>query len=48
MYVRHDDAGENASTERSCKEMCSGIKFNFSGTRTSQRNGKVERKFQKL
>jgi hypothetical protein len=32
-YIRMDDAGENASIERACKEKCLGIKFEFSGSR---------------
>jgi transposase len=43
-----DDAEKNASIERAFKEKCLGIKFEFSGPRTPQRNGKVERKFQTL
>jgi hypothetical protein len=34
-FIRCDDSGEGY-----------GIKFEFSGPRTPQRNGKVERKFQ--
>jgi hypothetical protein len=46
--MRRDDAEENASIERACKDKCLCIKYDFSGSRITQRNGKVERKFQKL
>jgi hypothetical protein len=41
-----DDSGENKSFYESCQENGHNIKFEFSGPRTPQRNGKVERKFQ--
>jgi hypothetical protein len=47
-FIRLDNAGENASVERDCKEKCLGINFEFSDLRIPQRNGKVERKFQTL
>jgi hypothetical protein len=34
--------------EKECKEQNLEVKFEYSGTRTPQRNGKVERKFQTL
>jgi hypothetical protein len=44
-YARLDDAGENASIERACKEKRLSIEFEFSGPRKPQRNGKVQRNF---
>ena len=43
-----DDAGENVALEKACKQQQLGVTFEFSGPRTPQRNGKVERKFQTL
>jgi hypothetical protein len=45
-YKRLDDAMENISIEKVCKEKYLGIKFEFSGPRTLQRNRKFEREFQ--
>jgi hypothetical protein len=45
-FIRLDDAGENVFIKRACQEKFLGIKFDFSGPRTPQKNGKVERKFQ--
>jgi hypothetical protein len=48
-FLRLDDAGENFALEKLCKQQnVNDIKFEFSGPRTPQRNGKVERKFQTL
>ena len=47
-YLRLDDAGENFALEKLCKQQNLQVKFEFSGPRTPQRNGKVERKFQTL
>jgi len=45
-YIRCDDSGENKSFHNACRDKGFKIKFEFSGPRTPQRNGKVERKFQ--
>jgi hypothetical protein len=47
-YIRCDDSGENKSFYNACRSNGYLIKFEFSGPRTPQRNGKVERKFQTL
>jgi hypothetical protein len=47
-YIRCDDSGENKSFYDACRSNGYLIKFEFSGPRTPQRNGKVERKFQTL
>jgi hypothetical protein len=47
-FLRVDDAGEHFALESLCKQQNINIKFEFSGPRTPQRNGKVERKFQTL
>jgi transposase InsO family protein len=47
-FLRLDDAGENFALEKACKQHHLGLQFEFSGPRTPQRNGKVERKFQTL
>ena len=47
-FVRCDDAGENKSLEQLCKSLNMKVQFEFSGPRTPQRNGRVERKFQTL
>jgi hypothetical protein len=47
-FIRCDDAGENMTIKNDPEIKSFGIKFEFSGPRTSQRNGKVERKFQTL
>ena len=47
-FIRCDDAGENRSLEAMCKQEGLGIKFEYSGPKTPQRNGRVERKFQTL
>jgi hypothetical protein len=44
--IRCDDSGEGKSFYDSCRANGHYIKFEFSGPRTSQRNCKVERKFQ--
>jgi hypothetical protein len=47
-FIRYDNSGENMTMklDPDIKSFC--IKFEFSGPRTPQRNGKVERKFQTL
>jgi hypothetical protein len=45
-FIRCDDAGENVSMKSDHDIKSFGVKFEFSGPRTPQRNGKVERKFQ--
>jgi Reverse transcriptase (RNA-dependent DNA polymerase) len=45
-YIRCNDSGENKSFYSACREKGYKIKFEFSGPRMPQRNGKVERKFQ--
>jgi Reverse transcriptase (RNA-dependent DNA polymerase) len=45
-FIRCDDAGENMSMKNDQDIKSFGVKFEFSGPRTPQRNGKVERKFQ--
>jgi transposase InsO family protein len=47
-FVRLDDAGENKSLEKMCKQEGLGIQFEYTGARTPQRNGRVEQKFQTL
>jgi transposase InsO family protein len=44
-FIRCDDAGENMTMKNDAEIKSYGIKFEFSGPRTPQRNGKVERKF---
>jgi hypothetical protein len=45
-FIRCDDAGENVSMKSDQDIKSFGVKFNFSGPKTPQRNEKVERKFQ--
>jgi hypothetical protein len=47
-FIRCDDAGENMTMKNDPEIKSFGVKFEFSGPRTPQRNGKVERKFQTL
>jgi hypothetical protein len=47
-FLRLDDAGENYALEKECKQQNLAVKFEYSGSCTPQRNGKVERKFQTL
>jgi hypothetical protein len=47
-FLSLDDAVENFALEKLCKQQNVNVKFEFSGPRTPQRNGKVERKFQTL
>jgi hypothetical protein len=47
-FIRYYDAGENMTTKNDPEINRFGIKFEFLGPRTLQRNGNVERKFQKL
>ena len=44
-FLRVDDAGENFALEKQCKRQNLNVKFEYTGPRTPQRNGKVERKF---
>jgi hypothetical protein len=44
-YIRCDDSGENKSFYNSCREKGFKIKFEFSGPRIPQCNGKAKRKF---
>jgi transposase InsO family protein len=46
--LRLDDAGENYALKKACKHEKLCIKLAYSGPRTPQRIGKVERKFQTL
>jgi hypothetical protein len=46
--IRCDNASENITMKNDPEIKSFGIKFEFSGPRTTQRNGKVERKFQTL
>jgi hypothetical protein len=43
--IRGDDSGENKALFEACQSQAYGVKFEFSGPRTPQQNGKVERKF---
>jgi hypothetical protein len=45
-FIRCDNAGENMIMKNDPEIKSFGIKFKFSGPRTPQRYGKVERKFQ--
>ena len=45
-HIRCDDSGENKAFYDACRTKGYNIKFEFSGPRTPQQNGKVERKFQ--
>jgi transposase InsO family protein len=47
-FIRYDDAGKNMTIKNDPEIKSFGIKFEFSGPRTPQRNGKNERKFQTL
>jgi hypothetical protein len=47
-FIRCDNAGENMTMKNDPEIKLFGIKFEFLGPRTPQRNGKVERKFQTL
>jgi hypothetical protein len=47
-FLRLDDAGENYALEKECKQQNLVVKLEYSGPRTLQKNGKVERKFQTL
>jgi hypothetical protein len=47
-FIRCDDASENMKMKNDPKIKSFGIKFEFSGPKTPQRKGKVERKFQTL
>jgi hypothetical protein len=48
QFLRLDDAGENFALEKLCEQQNVDVKFEISGPKTPQRNGKVERKFQTL
>jgi hypothetical protein len=45
-YIRCDNSGKNKVFYDTCCQKGYNIKFEFSGPRTSQQNGKVEQKFQ--
>jgi hypothetical protein len=45
-FIRCDDAGENVCMKSDQDIKSFGVKFEFSGPRAPQRNGKVERNFQ--
>jgi hypothetical protein len=45
-FICCDDSGESKAFQKECKSKALNIIFEFSGPRTPQRNGKVERKFQ--
>jgi transposase InsO family protein len=47
-FIRCDDSGKNMTMKNDPEIKSFGIKSEFSGPRTPQRNGKVERKFQTL
>jgi hypothetical protein len=47
-FIICDNAGENMTMKIDPEIKSFGIKFGFSGPRTPQRSGKVERKFQIL
>jgi hypothetical protein len=47
-YICCDDSGENKAFYNACRSNGYLIKFEFSGPRTPQHNGKDERKFQTL
>jgi hypothetical protein len=47
-FLRLDDSGENYALEKECKQQNLTVKFEYSGPRTPQRDGKVERLFQTL
>jgi hypothetical protein len=45
-FIRCDDSGKNMTMKNDPEIKSFGVKLEFFGPRTSQRNGKVERKFQ--
>jgi hypothetical protein len=45
-FIRCDGAGRNKAFQQECVSKGLNIKFEFSGPKTPQQNGKVERKFQ--
>jgi hypothetical protein len=47
-FIRGEDAGKSMTMKNDREIKSSGTKFEFSGPRTPQRNGKLERKFQTL
>jgi hypothetical protein len=47
-FIRSDNAGKNMTMKNDPDIKSFGVKFEFSGPRTPQRNGKVEKKFQTL
>jgi hypothetical protein len=47
-FISCDNSGENMKMKNDPEIKSFGIKFEFSGPRTTQRNRKVERKFQTL
>ena len=48
IVVRCDNAGENYSAEKTCKDKMEKVRFEFTSPNTPQQNGKVERKFATL
>jgi hypothetical protein len=44
-FLRLDNAGEDYALEKECKQQNLAVRFEYSGTGTTQRNGKVERIF---
>jgi hypothetical protein len=47
-FIRCDNAGKNMTMKNDPEIKSFGVKFEFSGLRSPQRNRKVERKFQRL
>ncbi len=47
-YIRCDNAGENFSLEKACKQEGFGVFFVYIAPGTPQQNGRVERKFATL
>ena len=47
-FVRYNKAGEIQALEDHCNHIGIHVSFEYSGPRTPQRNGKVERKYQIL
>ena len=48
IFSRCNDRNENNALKDLCRNKIRGIKFEYSGSRTSQINGSVERKFQRI
>jgi hypothetical protein len=47
-FLRADDAGENFTLDKLCRQQHLDVKFEYTGPQTPQRNGKVEGKLQTL